>query len=492
MNTTSANNITRIRIFTALASLILSLIAVYLDDLINRDGVLYMDTASAYLRGGLEEAAKLYNWPFFSIIIAYLHKLTSLSLQTIAYFITGLLFALLNDTLIRISHKLLSNTKQLVIAALFILCFQPINEYRDFIVRDIGYWAFASLSLYYLIIFIETPTFKIATLWQLAIVIAVLFRLEGVVLLFGLPLFLFAVKKPANGFKHYLLLNYLFIVILPFTFLVALSSFSPHAAFNKIYSVSYYTNIDGFLATLNESVLVLKTKILNKYSEDYAGLILISGLVVMLFYKLIKTLGVGYIVIYLASRQQKVSINTTSTHTLLYYFLALNLLILVAFVLREYFITTRWTVMTLICILLLILPMLCSYLEAAWTTKRYSILFFAGIILSFNIADSIIQSSSKAYIKNTATWAAENLPKGSKILTDEKIIQYYAKSHQASTNIFVGKLKNYPNYDYTIVIKKKKNPNENIITTDKNALNIYSQKNKKGDSASIYKIQLNQ
>ena len=487
MNTTIPNNITTIRLFTALASLILSLIAVYLDDLINRDGILYMDTASAYLRGGLEEAAKLYNWPFFSIIIAHLHKLTTLSLQTNAYFITILLFALLNDTLIRISNKLLPNKKQLFIAALFILCFQPVNEYRDFIIRGIGYWAFASLSLYYLILFIEAPKLKTATLWQLATVTAVLFRLEGLVLLLGLPLFLFAVQKPANALKHYLLLNYLFIVILPLTFLVALSSFSPHTAFNKINSVSYYTNIDGFLTTLNESVLVLKTKILNKYSEDYAGLILVSGLIVMLFYKLLKALGVGYIVIYLTSWQQKMPIKPTTTRSLLYYFLALNILILVAFVLHRYFITTRYTVLTLITLLLLMLPTLCNFLEKSWTTKNRPILFISGFILFFSLADSIIQSSSKAYIKNTAIWAAENLPKDSKILTESNTVRYYVKAHDASTKISVGNLKSYKLYDYTIAIQKKKYIYNNPFFSNKNLTPIYSQKNKKGDSIYIYK-----
>lgn len=486
MNTTTPNDITKIRIFTALASLLLSFIAVYFDDLINRDGILYIDTANAYLQGGLEGAAQHYDWPFFSIIIAYLQKLTTLTLQTNAYVITSLLFALLNDTLIRISHKLLPNKKQLLIAALFILCFQSTNEYRDFIIRDIGYWAFASLSLYYLILFIEAPTLKIATLWQLVAVIAVLFRLEGLVPLLGLPLFLFAVQKPANGLKHYLLLNYLFIVILPLTLLVALSSFSPHAAFNKINSVSYYTNIDAFLTTLNESVLVLKAKILNKYSEDYAGLVLVSGLMVMLFYKLLKALGVGYIVIYLASRQQKTPIKPTTTRTLLYYFLALNILILVAFVLHRYFITTRYTVLTLITLLLLMLPMLCNFLEKAWTTKNRPILIFAGTILSLSLADSIIQSNSKSYIKNTAIWAAENLPQGSRILTDEKAIRYYAKTQKINTNITLANLKNYHEYDYVIVIKKRKNLENNILSNKKQFLLVYSKKNKRGNSASIY------
>ncbi len=283
MNTTFANDITKIRIITALASLFLSFIAVYFDDLINDDGILYINTAKAFLTGGLEETSKLYDWPFYSIILAYLHKITTMSLETNAYFLNGLLFILLNDTLIRISNKILPNKKQLLIAALFIICFQPINEYRDFIVRDVGYWAFISLSLYYFMLYLETPTIKIATIWQLVAIIAFLFRIEGILLL-GLPLFLISLQKPAAGIKRALLLNYLFLACLPLFVLIALNSFSSNLAFKKInIALSLYTSTENFLTQLNDNTSIIKTQILNKYSEQYASLLLISGLIAALF-----------------------------------------------------------------------------------------------------------------------------------------------------------------------------------------------------------------
>ena len=486
MNTTTPNNITRIRIFTAFTSLILSLIAVYFDDLINRDGVLYVDMARGFLQGGLEETAKLYNWPFFSIIIAYLHKLTTLTIETCAYLLCSLLFILLNDTLVRISHKILPNKQQLLIAVLFILCFQPINEYRDFIIRDIGYWAFSALTLYYFMLFIEAPTIKTATIWQLVAVLAVLFRVEGIVILLGLPLFLFAIQKPSDGLRNSLLLNYLFILSLLPIILIALNSFSPHAAFNKIDSIREYTSLNNFLIILNNNATILKTQILNEYSERYAGLILVSGLLFMLLYKLLKAFSLGYIVLYLTSWWQQKPIKPNPNYSLLYYFFTLNALILIVFVLHKYFITTRHTVLTLISFLLIMLPILCRFLEKAWSTRNRFILVFAGIILSFSLIDSIVQSNSKSYIKNTAIWAADNLPQGSSILTDDNLIQFYAKTQKTNTNIILDSLKNYHNYDYVIVIKKKKDLENYTLSNEKQLPLIYSQKNNKGDSIIIY------
>lgn len=449
-----------------------------------------MDMARGFLQGGLEETAKLYNWPFFSILIAYLHKLTTLTIETSAYLLCSLLFLLLNDTLVRISSKILPNKQQLLIAVLLILCFQPINEYRDFIIRDIGYWACSALTLYYFMLFIEAPTIKIATIWQLVAVLAVLFRVEGIVILLGLPLFLFAIQKPLDGLKNSLLLNYLFILSLLPIILIALNSLSPHAAFNKIDSIREYTSLNNFLIILNDNAAILKTQILNKYSERYAGLILVSGLLFMLLYKLLKAFSLGYIALYLTSWWQQKPVKPSPNHSLLYYFFTLNILILIVFVLHKYFITTRHIVLTLISFLLIILPLLCSFLEKAWSARNRSILAFAGIILSFSLIDSIVQSNSKSYIKNTAIWAAENLPQGSSILTDDNVIRYYAKTHKSNTNITLDSLKNYHNYDYVIVIKKKKYLENQTLFNKKQFSLMHSQKNKRGDSVRIYSTKL--
>lgn len=75
------NNFLKIRAFTALTSLLLSVFAYYSNDIINSDGILYMNMADAYLKGGLAETVKMFNWPFFSILVAYIHQFTSLSLK---------------------------------------------------------------------------------------------------------------------------------------------------------------------------------------------------------------------------------------------------------------------------------------------------------------------------------------------------------------------------------------------------------------------------
>jgi hypothetical protein len=488
MITKTLNDLSKIRVVIALASLLLSLIAVYFDDVINADGILYTNMADAFLSGGLGETAKLYNWPFYPIIIALIHKLTALPIEISAHFLNCLLFILLNDTLVRISHKILPGKNQILAAALLTICFQPINEYRDFIIRDIGYWAFSALALYYFILYIERPTIKIATSWQLAAIIAVLFRVEGIVLLIGLPFFLFTTQKPKNALRQILQLNYLVIISLIPASLIALNSIGSHTAFNKIDSIKDYASINNFLIILDNKAAILKTQILNEYSEKYSEIILVSGLLFMILFKLIKAFGLGYIALYLTSLRQIKIIKSSPEHSLLYYFFTLNMIILIVFVLHKYFITTRHIVLTLISLLLIALPPLCGFLEKAWSEKNRVILAFAGIILSFNLVDNVVRSNSKSYIKNTAFWAADNLTQRSSVLSDEKLITYYVKMQNTHTNITTDSLENYRNYDYVIIIKKKKYAENPHIENDKKLVLVYSSKNKRGDSASIYKI----
>ena len=68
-------NLTQIRVFTAIASLIFSIYAVYFDDIVNNDGILYLKAAKLFVSGNMEAAFAAYNWPFYSIIIALFHKL---------------------------------------------------------------------------------------------------------------------------------------------------------------------------------------------------------------------------------------------------------------------------------------------------------------------------------------------------------------------------------------------------------------------------------
>jgi len=246
-------DITRIRFFTAFASLLLSLQAVYFDDIINRDGIMYLQMSEAYLSGGLAAAKAIYDWPVFSILIAWLHQFTTLPLESCGFILNSFFFIVLTDALVLISSLLIKSRQQLTIAAALILCFVPINEYRDFILRDPGYWAFSSIALYHFMQFTKNPNYFSATLWQVFIVTAVLFRIEGSVLLLALPVYLFFTFPTLSAVGYFLQSLYLAIAAAILALLTLASQAELSDAFGKFESILQYLNFDTYIEKLGNA-----------------------------------------------------------------------------------------------------------------------------------------------------------------------------------------------------------------------------------------------
>ena len=488
---THANqNLSKVRLFTALLSLVLSVLAYYLDDVINRDGILYMDMADAYLQNGLSATAKLYNWPFFSILVAYVHQLSSFSFELSGQIINTLLFVLFTDSLVLLSSKILPTPRQLVIAAVLILSFYSINEYRDYIIRDIGYWAFCSLALYRFIRFLEAPNLRNATFWQLAAVIAILFRIEGAVILLGLPLYLFLDHPPVRAIKNVLQLNYLLLAVTVIIAIFTLGQSDITAAFGKINTLLNYINVDSFLSRFNNKADIIGSQVLVRFSANYAGLVLASGLIVMLAVKLFKALSIGLVTLYIASiwQQRNQALIPHKYRRLLVYFAALNILILLVFLFQKYFLVTRYAVVALTSLFLLMLPRICTSIETLWLGKKKLLLSLVAVILLLGLIDNLTQSNSKVFIKNTAIWAAQNLPEESLVLTDDEFIRYYFNSHQPKSTLSKNEITSYRDYNYLIIVEKKRNKARSTLANAIDLEPIYNNENKRGDSATIYKI----
>jgi len=508
----------RIRLFTAIVSLLLSLQAVYFDDILNRDGVMYLQMVEAYLSGGLVATKAIFNWPFFSVLVAWFHQFTGISIESSAFVLSSLFFIILTDTLVRVSALLIENQRQLFIAAVLILCFPAINEYRDFIMRDSGYWAFCSLALYHFMLFCLNRHLSHALVWQAFIIIAVLFRIEGSIILLLLPLFTFYQRPFYQGLSGFFQATSLLLLSLVLGALFILNQ-ADYSAFSKLATITNYIDLDAYASTFSSASNILASEVLNKYSDDYAGLILISGLISMMLYKLFKAFSISYAVVYLTAGWRTPSSSAQGKNflqMLLTYFLLINLLIVTVFLLKQYFLTSRYMVMSLISLILLLSYAVSAGIEKIWLENKKLSLGLIGFALFYSLADSAIMSSSKTYIKETALWAAHNLPANSLVMTDDEFVLYYFNRDNSSSTLcvkpiykpssfvveFLAKQKahrvdaacspdtptTYQYFDYLIVVEKKRRVAyiDYVQTLDLKLL--YRQSSKKSDQASIYRI----
>ena len=505
-------NLTQIRVFTAIASLIFSMYAVYFDDIINKDGVMYLKTAELFLSGNMDAALVSYNWPFYSIITAFFHKITSIPLELSALILNSVFFVILTDALILISSLIFFVPRQLKISALLILCFMPILDYRDYIIRDPGYWAFACLALYHFMVFINSSRTIHAMLWQIFMIFAILFRVEGIFLLITVPLFLLLSKNLRGKMVIRKLISCFFI---PIILLAAIPFFENLSMekLSKIDSIFNYTNLNLIFEKLIFSADILEHQILNKYSGKYAILILFFGFLSLLIYKIFEGFSISYIVIFLASFKNSSQLSHNLYRDFLAYFLILNSFIMFVFILKEHFISSRYIVLTSISIFLLLSFYMVTGIERLYLNKNKLLLAIIALCLSYNLLDAATMSHNKSYIKDIALSSAQKVPEKSMVMVNDRAAFYYLTNEAAhltvcfinirkidkkelrlkkdSCNIWKQSqkyIKNYLYSDYILLVQKNNNYEDLRDLSDFNLEKIIQTKNSKEDKAVLYKV----
>lgn len=483
-----------IRTFTAIISLLFSLIAFGTDDLINSDGVLYLDMARALLAGGLSAAAELYDWPFFSILIAGVHQLTGLSLECSGNLVNIIMFVIFTDALVLICNKTLPNRRQVFLAALFILGFTLFNDYRAYLFRDMGYWAFSALALYQFIKFLEKPTWVNASFWQFSSLIAILFRVEGIAMLIALPLFVFFNRDNLKtSFKNLLKLWLTIALLVIIALIVTLSLSGLTSAFGKANEILMYLNLSQLNSAFEQKSTIIGEQLLNKYSDKYSGLIFGSGLLVMMLWEFIKALSISYLIFYAyinLSRKKQQSIDRKYS-ALLIYFVVINFAVLSIFVFSKFFLSTRYSVMLVTGLLLLLLPIFCQFVENAIKNRNKQILAFTLFVILVGPIDSFTHSVSKAYVKEMAIWSAENIPGDSKVAINEREMSHYMQEKGFGPEITFLRQLNYSTfekYDFIIITIKH---DQLDIKSEIDALEydlIYTTQNERGDKAYLYQV----
>lgn len=479
-----------IRLFTAFFSLLFSVLAFSTDQLINSDGVLYLNMARAYIEGGLAATASMYNWPFFSILIAVIHQFTGLQLELSGQIINSLLFVVFTDALVLIANKLLSNLRYVFIASLLILCFSTLNDYRSYIIRDIGYWAFISISIYRIIIFLEKPNWQNGIYWQLSSLLALLFRVEAIVIILATPLFIVFQLGFRDGLKSAIKLFSLFLLGGVLAAAVFTQQQGMKSAFGKLLSVTEFLDHSSITEVFHEKATILGKELLSQYSERYGGMILASGLVYMLLAKIITGLSpLNLIFFTMAKVQQKTGSSESNTRRFLLFFIGINLIILLAFLFKHYFISTRYAVMLITALMLLMLPAMCRLIDDYWLAKNKFALTLIPFLLLASLIDTFTTSVTKGYIKETAIWASQNLPENSRVLTNDIFIDFYFHENEPKARLKLDRtLQTNKQFDYFIVIEKRSHTETKKQYANWDLIPIHYSENARGDKAVIYKV----
>ncbi len=480
----------QLRILLAILSLLLSAYALLSDDIINSDGILYIQMAEAFMQGGLAAMASLYNWPFFALLIGLISQITGLQPETSAGILNTVLFVIFTDALLLIAKQLLPNLRQLSIAALLILLFYSINDYRDFVIRDIGYWAFISLALLQFIYFLKESRWQHAILWQVFAFLALLFRVEAIIFLLAMPLFVLFSEQKQSLLKALLKLYIVLLIAGAIAIISMIAGVGWTEAFGKLGSIVNYLDFAGFQIRFADNAQIIADNILHPVADDQGGKVLFFGLIGMLAFELLLGLSAAYLVILLLSWKTRTPLFASQESEVIAYFLLINISILTVFCLQHYFVTSRYCVMAFVALFLLVLPRLTTFIDAVFVQRKRGLQVLVALLLIYSLGDVMYRSNSKTYIPQSAKWAAEQLPPNSKLLTSSAFIVYYADKY-ADDDLDITlhpTMEAYQQFDYLIMVEKHDNQTLNKQLASMALKTVFSNENERGDRASVYQV----
>ncbi len=441
---------TDIRLWAVGLSVLLSLLHALLNPIPNADGFEYVRIAGVFLNDGLLAAFTLYPSATYPVLIGVLQML-GMDPFAAGQVLNALFYALLVNVFLSIALEIRDTRRHAIVAAIVVLVFPQINEYRYYMIRDIACIALVLASTLQLMRYARAPSWRQAVLFCAALLGAALFRAEALVYLFLSPLVLlwagaaqFAGKPaptdkvpptdklPPTGFNAWLRLQGLVLGLAVAGVLVlGIAGVDVPGTLLRIVTV-YLPFLSAALQALGEGNNSLADAIFGAYAAEFSGeflwLFMVGGMSTLLFFKLTSGFGVpALLVLFYGWRTRTLALASPALRPLLFN-AGIAFVVLLAFLLLTRFLSTRYTL--LFCMLLLpLLPLVVdTALERLPQLPRAALVKgVAGFLLLFCLVDAHISfGRSKQSLQEASDWLRGNTGADAVLLTNSNYVAYYS------------------------------------------------------------------
>jgi len=451
---------------------------------INPDSVLYFESARLFANGQWKEAVHVWNWPLYSILIAAIHKISSLGIQTSAQILNVLFFGLATFSFTQIIR--LAGGRQLTMAAGALILFSSqyiVGDVLEMLLRDEGFWAFYLTGLVFFIRFYQHLNFRDAVLWQLSAITATLFRIEAITYLVLLPLlFFFSLNM---GFKErirYFLISHALNIFLALALILAITlhgdlSIKSFGRLQEVFTLNLYNELTGKLFS---KAAVMSNEVLGKYLEEFAVQGLLLTFLYVIFVKSISTAGLVNVVMAIFTVRNRTSFVESKAYSTLSY-VALISLANMALIITKVFILSSRYVVGLAFILMIFASfqfakILMNYVlqpEKSSKSKWLAIALVIFMLLSA-VKNILPKSDGYNYMQDAVAWIKTNNQEHKPVFSNEPRIRYFLGNVWFSTQgdnweIVTSEIdnNNIQNYEYLLIIHSIKHPEREKFIADK-------------------------
>lgn len=433
-------------LLTAIAGLIAWRIMYIQHGWINDDSTLYFEIAKRFSAGEWRQGWELFQWPFYPLLIAIVHKTTSINLHLSAQILAILFYCITAFSLSKLIQ--LAGGDKLIILCGNLLLFSSIYITGDvfaMLLRDQGFWAFFLTSLVFFIRYMHDYRMQDAVLWQASIIIATLFRVEGAAYAFFLPFIL--LTQPLGwrvNIKHLIKANLIHLILLAI-FIVAIFAFnainvSHLGRLNEITSLFSSNSSTSLNNTFMEKSAVYAKEVLGNFLDDYASFGLFITLLGVVAIKCFKVAGSLSSLLILAARSRLLTLLEPDAQKVLLAAGAIAILNANFIIFRSFVLSSRYVVAFGFVVMIFVAFYLASVLRA-WQnkqtrTKWQSLLLLVSVAL---ISAGLIKNLANKradynYEQQAVTWAKQNTKMTDLIYYDNARLRYYANAPWAGRN----------------------------------------------------------
>ena len=403
------------------ASLLLSLIAVWNNPVLNRDGMLYIEWAQKIINNGSEGLyyAGQPSLLALPLLISGLSWATGLSPEAAGQLLNALFLAGTCALIVVITRN--RRPEASWAACLVVLAMPAYNGYRGEILREYGFWFFSVLAIWLAMRWDESPPWREAILCQVSIGLAAMFRLEAVAFYPALMAWQLFSAPPGLRLRRAFMIG-----CLPVAGVLVAAMIYGSGLIEFPTRMAYFLEAANPLRKiqmLDEAGKKISDAGLLKYkfSREEAGYILFFGLLSIIPMKFIQMSGALLVPFIFLFITQPARAALARWHPLTWAFLAYTC-VLAAFVTHMFFLTGRYVSL----LNLLAVPIIAVGLALMMDRfPRWRALTVA-VALTMMLANVVSFSPKKTHMLEAGAWLAGNVKDASRVYVDDGRIGFYA------------------------------------------------------------------
>ncbi len=422
-----------IRYATAALSLLISALVALNSGPPNDDAFTYIRSAEIFLADGFSAAFAHYQWAAYPVLMALLHSVLGISLIAAAYLLNAAFFSLLCFSFISVVREIDSSRRVSLLAAITVLVYPQLNEFRNDIFRDAGFWALSIFALWQFLEFGKQRDYRHAFAFCLALLLATFLRIEALAYLLLTPLVLLFDQRFSKqqrlrfaAFYTGISLGLVLLAYLVFR-LLGVDLLSLAIDFISEYGVFLRDILMPDEASTQEFASAVFSDHAANIPRKYLVQFLLGGLAALLLVNLFNGIGGPFLIILVTGFIRRELKAPTQVTQAVLAFMAINVLIVFAFLLVTRYLSSRYGMLFCITLALFVPLVLHRLLLWAETVGRNTaVVRVMSVFLLYCAFDAYVSfGENKSYIFASSNWVNARPELSSTLLTNNRSVAYY-------------------------------------------------------------------